>query len=149
MRRERSPLSLGTLFLLRHFSRRAFIVNANLALIQIRNSTMNSNNATAGEKRLDLELKSVEQIVLGTIFVCAVIANILVLMVMLTTRRRRRTTRMVFFICHLTIADLLVAFFSTLPMLIWKSKTTFFGGAFLCRLVPFLMVASTYISVYT
>lgn len=115
---------------------------------QIKHFTMN-DNTTMSNQQLDPQLKRVEQTVLATIFICAVIANILVLLVMLTTRRHRRTTRMAFFICHLTIADLLVAFFSVLPMLIWKSNTTFFGGEFLCRLVPFLMIASTYISVYT
>lgn len=110
-------------------------------------STSNSSDSNV-PVQLDEQLKLVEQIVLGTIFVSAVVANILVLLVMLTTRHRR-TTRMAFFILHLTIADLLVAFFSVLPMLIWKSTTTFFGGDLLCRLVPFLMLTSTYISVYT
>ncbi len=104
-----------------------------------------SNNSTI---RFDHQLKLVEQIVLATIFVSALIGNILVLIVVLTTRHRR-TTRMAFFILHLTIADLLVAFFSILPMLIWKSTSTFFGGDFLCRLIPFLMLTATYISVYT
>ena len=108
------------------------------------NMTMNNNSTI----RVDYQLKLVEQIVLATIFVAALIGNILVLIVVLTTRHRR-TTRMAFFILHLTIADLLVAFFSVLPMLIWKSTSTFFGGDFLCRLITFLMLTATYISVYT
>jgi hypothetical protein len=110
------------------------------------NSTYNNGSTVA--TLFDHKLKLVEQIVLGTIFISALIGNILVLIVMLTTTHRR-TTRMAFFILHLTIADLLVAFFSVLPMLIWKSTTTFFGGDFLCRLITFLMLTSTYISVYT
>lgn len=96
----------------------------------------------------DQQLRLVEQIVLATIFISALISNTLVLIVVLKTRQRR-TTRMAFFILYLTIADLLVAFFSVLPMLIWKTTPTFFGENFLCRSVTFLMLTSTYISVYT
>lgn len=107
-----------------------------------------TNNYSEIPIRFDQKLRLVEQIVLVTIFVCALIANTLVLVVVLTTRQRR-TTRMAFFIIHLTIADLLVAFFSVLPMLIWKSTSTFFGGDFICRCITFMMLTSTYISVYT
>lgn len=110
-------------------------------------NTNDSNNSLVSTL-FDHQLRLVEQFVLATIFISALIGNILVLIVMLTTRHRR-TTRMAFFILHLTIADLLVAFFSVLPMLIWKSTSTFFGGDFICRLITFLMLTSTYISVYT
>ncbi|CAF3988983.1 unnamed protein product [Rotaria sp. Silwood1] len=107
-----------------------------------------TSNSSLILARFDHQLRLVEQIVLATIFILALIGNILVLIVMLTTRHKR-TTRMAFFILHLTIADLLVAFFSVLPMFIWKSTSTFFGGDFVCRLMAFLMLTSTYISVYT
>jgi hypothetical protein len=107
-----------------------------------------SNNHSQIPIRFDQQLRLVEQIVLATIFISALIGNVLVLIVVLTTRHRR-TTRMAFFILHLTIADLLVAFFSVLPMFIWKSTSTFYGGDFLCRIITFLMLTSTYISVYT
>jgi hypothetical protein len=107
---------------------------------------MNNNSTTP--MLFDQQLRLVEQIVLATIFILALIGNVLVLIVMLRTRHRR-TTRMAFFILHLTIADLLVAFFSVLPMLIWKTTSNFYGGDFLCRLITFLMLTSTYISVYT
>lgn len=111
---------------------------------------MNTTNEThpASPIVLDHNLKFLEQTVLATIFICALIANTLVLMVMLR-RRHRRTTRMAFFILSLTIADLFVAFFSVLPMLIWKTTIIFFGGDLLCRLVSFFAVTSTYVSVYT
>lgn len=96
----------------------------------------------------DFDLKRLEQTVLATIFISALIANTLVLIVMLRTRNRR-TTRMAFFILNLTIADLFVAFFSVLPMLIWKTTIIFFGGDLLCRLVSFFSLTSTNISVYT
>ncbi|CAF0849002.1 unnamed protein product [Rotaria sordida] len=107
-----------------------------------------TSNSSLISARFDHQLRLVEQIVLATIFIAALIGNILVLIVMLA-KRHKRTTRMAFFILHLTIADLLVAFFSVLPMFIWKSTSTFFGGDFICRLVVFLMLTSTYISVYT
>jgi hypothetical protein len=98
--------------------------------------------------RFDHKLKLVEQIVLASIFISALIGNTLVLIIMFN-KRHRRITPMAFFIIHLTIADLLVAFFSVLPMFIWKSTITFFGGDFLCRIVAFLMLTVSYISVYT
>lgn len=110
-------------------------------------NTTSSNDSFVPE-RFDRQLRLVEQIVLATIFISALIGNTLVLIVMLATRHKR-TTRMAFFVLHLTIADLLVAFFSVLPMLIWKSTSSFFGGDFLCRLISFLMLTATYISVYT
>ncbi|CAF1443214.1 unnamed protein product [Rotaria sp. Silwood1] len=111
---------------------------------------MNSTNNTIPRvtRLFDYNLQLVEQIVLGSIFIVALIFNTLVLMIMLI-KRHRRMTRMAFFILNLTVADLLVAFFSVLPMLIWKTTITFFGGDFLCRIIAFLMLAVTYISVYT
>ncbi|CAF0983767.1 unnamed protein product [Adineta steineri] len=108
----------------------------------------NNNNSSHTPILFDQQLRLVEQIVLTTMFISALIGNILVLIVMLT-KRNRRTTRMAFFILHLTIADLLVAIFSVLPMFIWKTMPTFFDGDIICRLVTFLMLFSTYISVYT
>ncbi|CAF2599362.1 unnamed protein product [Rotaria sp. Silwood2] len=109
---------------------------------------LTDNTTSRVTSLFDYKLQLVEQIILGSIFIVALIFNTLVLMIMLI-KRHRRMTRMAFFILNLTIADLLVAFFSVLPMLIWKSTITFFGGDFLCRIVAFLMLAVTYISVYT
>lgn len=111
---------------------------------------MNTTNNTIPKVTIlfDYKLKLVEQIVLASIFIAALIGNTFVLIIMLV-KRHRHITRMAFFILHLTIADLLVAFFSVLPMLIWKSTITFFGGDFLCRIMAFLMLTVSYISVYT
>jgi len=106
------------------------------------------NTSSENPVRFDQQLRLVEQIVLATIFISALIGNILVLIVVLK-RRHRRTTRMAFFILHLTIADLLAAFLSVLPMFIWKSAPIYFGENFVCRSVSYLMLTSTYISVYT
>ena len=130
-----------------YFSRHLSSLVRTFYFYHIKMNTTNGNSSTE-LIRFDQQLRLVEQIVLGTIFILALIGNVLVLIVMLTTRHRR-TTRMAFFILHLTIADLLVAFFSVLPMLIWKSTSTFFDGDFLCRLITFLMLTATYISVYT
>lgn len=108
---------------------------------------MNSTNHTLSTL-FDYKLKLVEQIVLASIFISALIGNILVLIIVLN-KRHRRITRMAFYILYLTIADLLVAFFSVLPMFVWKSTITFFGGDSLCRIVAFLMLTVSYISVYT
>ena len=109
--------------------------------------TMNFTNQTLSNL-FDYKLKLVEQIVLASIFISALIGNILVLGIMLN-KRQRCMPRMAFYILHLTIADLLVAFFSVLPMFIWKSTITFVGGDVLCRIVAFLMLTVSYISVYT
>ena len=108
---------------------------------------MNSTNHTLSTL-FDYKLKLVEQIVLASIFISALIGNILVLIIVLN-KRHRRLTRMAFYIVYLTIADLLVAFFSVLPMFVWKSTITFSGGDLLCRIVAFLMLTVSYISVYT
>ncbi|UJR14025.1 hypothetical protein I4U23_001024 [Adineta vaga] len=110
------------------------------------NSTEQENSSV--KILFDQNLKLVEQIVLGSMFISALISNIIVLYFMLN-KKHRQITRMAFFILHLTIADLLVAFFSVLPMFIWKLTITFFGGDFLCRIVSFLMLTVSYISVYT
>ncbi|CAF0889696.1 unnamed protein product [Didymodactylos carnosus] len=98
--------------------------------------------------QFDPKLKFVEQVVLTTIFISALIGNIFVLTLILRNKHRR-FTRMPFFILNLTIADILVALFCVFPMLIWKSTTTFFGGDILCRVMAFIMLTVTYISVYT
>lgn len=106
------------------------------------------SNSSSTSSRFDHQLRRVEQIVLASMFVLAVISNALVLIVMLRMRSRR-TTRMVFFILHLTIADLLVAFCSVLPMLIWKTVPEAMDGPIVCRLISYLMLMATYVSVYT
>ena len=68
---------------------------------------MNYTNITnyTGTILFDHNLKLVEQIVLASIFILALISNTLVLIIMLK-KRHRHITRMAFFIVHLTIADL-------------------------------------------
>ncbi|CAF1402814.1 unnamed protein product, partial [Didymodactylos carnosus] len=105
-------------------------------------------NSTVLIPQFDPKLKFVEQVVLITIFISALVGNISVFLIVLRNKHRR-FTRMAFFILHLTIADILVALFSVFPMLIWKSSPTFFGGDILCKTVAFLMLTVTYLSVYT
>ncbi|CAB4065607.1 AVPR1A [Lepeophtheirus salmonis] len=58
-------------------------------------------------------------------------------------------TRMYFFILHLSIADVLTAFLTLLPELIWTyTSPNFYGGAFLCKAVKFGQMIGPYLSSY-
>ncbi len=58
----------------------------------------------------------------------------------------RKLTRMYFFLLHLSIADILVAFFSLLPDLImtWQG-IDFFGGRALCKVVRAIQMFGPYL----
>jgi hypothetical protein len=48
---------------------------------------------------------------------------------------------MYFFLLHLSLADILTAFFSLLPEILWTlTLPEFYGGSLLCRTMKFLQV---------
>lgn len=55
---------------------------------------------------------------------------------------------MYFFILHLSVADLIVAFFSVLPQLAWEITYRFHGGFLLCKLVKYGQTLGPYLSSY-
>ena len=64
--------------------------------------------------------------------------------------RRTKISRMYFFILHLSIADILTAFFTILPELIWTfTYPRFYGGNALCKILKFSTTVGPYLSSYT
>ena len=63
-------------------------------------------------------------------------------------KRRKNLSRMHFFILNLCIADLTMAFFNTLPQMIWDITYKFYAPDFVCRLVKLLQLVPVYLSSY-
>uniref|UniRef100_T1J5K6 G-protein coupled receptors family 1 profile domain-containing protein n=1 Tax=Strigamia maritima TaxID=126957 RepID=T1J5K6_STRMM len=96
----------------------------------------------------DENLASIEIAVQSIILVVAIISNSFVFAALCCQRRFRPTSRMYLFMLHLSVADLLVAFLSLLPQLIWDVTFRFQGSDILCRVVKYLQVMVLYLSTY-
>lgn len=94
----------------------------------------------------DERLAQAEIAVLGLLFVAASLGNFIFLLVL--WRRRRKLSRMYVFLLHLSIADLMVAFFQVLPLLFWKITDVFLGPDILCRTISYLQLLSMFVSTY-
>uniref|UniRef100_A0A4W5K421 Arginine vasopressin receptor 1A n=1 Tax=Hucho hucho TaxID=62062 RepID=A0A4W5K421_9TELE len=92
------------------------------------------------------EVAKIEITVLSITFVVAVIGNVSVLLAMFNTKKKK--SRMHLFIRHLSIADLVVAFFQVLPQLCWKVTFRFYGPDVLCRIVKHFQVMGMFASTY-
>ncbi|KAJ8401399.1 hypothetical protein AAFF_G00386300 [Aldrovandia affinis] len=113
--------------------------------------TRNAGNGSATRNDSDPfgrneEVAKIEITVLSVTFVVAVIGNLSVLLAMYNTKKK--TSRMHLFIKHLSLADLMVAFFQVLPQLCWKVTFRFYGPDFLCRIVKHLQVLGMFASTY-
>lgn len=80
------------------------------------------------------------------IFLLAVLGNAAVLFVL--KYRKLKTSKMSLFITHLSIADLMVAFFNILPQMAWDITLRFQGSNSLCKFIKFMQVAVIYSSTY-
>ncbi|XP_031714906.1 arg8-vasotocin receptor-like [Anarrhichthys ocellatus] len=92
------------------------------------------------------EVAKLEITVLSVAFVAAVAGNVSVLLAM--QRTRRKPSRVHLFMKHLSLADLVVAFFQVLPQLCWKITFRFYGPDSLCRIVKHLQVLGMFASTY-
>ncbi|XP_057179503.1 arginine vasopressin receptor 1Ab isoform X2 [Triplophysa rosa] len=92
------------------------------------------------------EVAKIEITVLSVTFLVAVIGNLSVLLAMRNTKKK--SSRMHLFIKHLSLADLVVAFFQVLPQLCWEITFRFYGPDFLCRIVKHLQVLGMFASTY-
>uniref|UniRef100_A0A0L8I8U1 G-protein coupled receptors family 1 profile domain-containing protein n=2 Tax=Octopus bimaculoides TaxID=37653 RepID=A0A0L8I8U1_OCTBM len=104
------------------------------------------NNTNSSHPIRDEKLVKIEIAVLGTCFSLAIINNLCVLLVLLW--RRKKIRRMQLFILHLSIADLIVAFFNILPQLIWDITFRFMAGDGMCRFIKYAQMFSLYLSTY-
>jgi arginine vasopressin receptor 1A len=58
-------------------------------------------------------------------------------------------SRMYYFILHLSLADLLTAFFTLLPEIVWSATwPDFYGGNAVCKIVKFGQMVGPYLSSY-
>ncbi|XP_028666330.1 arginine vasopressin receptor 1Aa [Erpetoichthys calabaricus] len=103
------------------------------------------NNKSDGFGRNE-EVAKIEIAVLSITFVVAVIGNLCVLLALYKTKKK--ISRMHLFIKHLSLADLVVAFFQVLPQLCWKVTFRFYGPDFLCRVVKHFQVLGMFASTY-
>ncbi|XP_059472909.1 oxytocin receptor-like [Neocloeon triangulifer] len=92
----------------------------------------------------DEQLARVEIATLAFIFAVTVVGNSLILAAILF--RRAKISRMYFYIMHLSIADLVTAFFNVLPQLAWELTYRFRGGNALCKAVKFGQILGPYLS---
>jgi len=107
-----------------------------------------SENETVIYSGRDEELAQVEIAVLSVILFVAVVGNGVMLFALRRQLQFRPMSRMYFFMLHLSIADLLVAFGNILPQLAWDITFRFQGNDLLCRGVKFLQVFVLYLSTY-
>ncbi|XP_072002584.1 vasopressin V1a receptor [Engystomops pustulosus] len=113
--------------------------------------TISPNTSTLSLNSSDLlsrdeELAKVEIAVLAIIFVAAVLGNCSVLLGLY--KSKKKMSRMHLFIKHLSLADLVVAFFQVLPQLCWEVTYRFYGPDYLCRIIKHLQVFGMFASAY-
>ena len=106
----------------------------------------NSSNNHSDPFGRNEEVAKLEITVLSVTFVVAVVGNLSVLLAMHNTKKKM--SRMHLFIKHLSLADLVVAFFQVLPQLCWEITFRFYGPDFLCRIVKHLQVLGMFASTY-
>nr|XP_020655125.1 vasopressin V1b receptor-like [Pogona vitticeps] len=108
----------------------------------------NSTNTSALPERQprDEQLAQVEIAVLGVIFMAASVGNFILILVL--WKRRMKLSQIYVFLLHLSLADLMVAFFQVLPQLFWKITDVFMGPDVLCRTISYLQLFSMFASTY-
>ncbi|XP_078511657.1 isotocin receptor-like [Lissotriton helveticus] len=115
-------------------------------LFQSRLLNFTNRSEPAGRSDRDEQLARVEIAVLGVIFLIAAAGNLILILVL--WRRRKKLSRMYVFMLHLSIADLVVAFFQVLPQLIWDITDVFIGPDVVCRAIKYLQLVGMFASTY-
>ncbi|KAG8577626.1 hypothetical protein GDO81_010242, partial [Engystomops pustulosus] len=107
-----------------------------------------SKNRTrnTGWSKRDEYLAYAEISVLGVIFIAATVGNFILILIL--WNKRKRLSRMYVFMLHLSLADLVVAFFQVLPQLIWDITDVFIGPDLLCRCIKYLQLVGMFASTY-
>ncbi|MBN3319007.1 AVT protein, partial [Atractosteus spatula] len=125
--------------------------NQSLGLSATDGSIAGAGNASSSSNASDPfgrneDVAKIEITVLSITFVVAVIGNLSVLLALYRTKKKM--SRMHLFIKHLSLADLVVAFFQVLPQLCWEITFRFSGPDSLCRIVKHLQVLGMFASTY-
>lgn len=83
----------------------------------------------------DQGLARLEIATLSALFVLIVLGNSAVMLALIASRIKMQ--RMYYFLLHLSISDLITAFFNVLPQLIWEITVSFYGENFLCKFIKY------------
>lgn len=99
-----------------------------------------ANNTTSNQEQTerDATLAKFEIAILSLIFILIVLGNGSVIIALVGARIKIQ--RMYYFLLHLSIADLLTAFFNVLPQLIWEITVQFHGNNWLCKFVKYIQL---------
>ena len=97
------------------------------------------------------EIDFVKVWVLSVIILLTIVGNAsVVLSILVRSCRHSKVTRMYFFILHLSIADILTAFFTLLPEFFWTfTFPKFYGGNLVCKAMKYCQTVGPYLSSYT
>lgn len=131
-----------------HHNRNLFIVTDKSRMDSIHQNSTNFTRASneTNHSIYSEELAKIEIIVQAVILYLAIFGNAAVLVVF--RWKLKRLSRMQWFIVHLCIADLFVAFFNILPQLIWDITRSFEGNNFLCKIMKYFQIVAMYASTY-
>lgn len=97
-----------------------------------------TNTTIQDQADRDATLAKFEIAILSLIFVLIVLGNGSVIIALVGARVKIQ--RMYYFLLHLSISDLLTAFFNVLPQLIWEVTVEFHGNQFLCKFVKYIQL---------
>ncbi|OCT87411.1 arg8-vasotocin receptor [Xenopus laevis] len=111
-----------------------------------REINMTNKSQFIGRPDRSEQLAYIEISVLGVIFMVASVGNLTLILVL--WNKRKKLSRMYVFMLHLSLADLVVAFFQVLPQMIWDITDVFFGPDQLCRLIRYLQLVGMFASTY-
>lgn len=115
---------------------------------------LNCTNQTCGNSSLEsnttmtaMSVDITKITVLSVIAILTIIGNVCVILAIFA--RQVKMTRMYYFILHLSLADLLTAFFTLIPEIAWTyTLPNFYGGNIVCKGVKFLQLVGPYLSSY-
>ncbi|XP_077386533.1 oxytocin receptor b [Festucalex cinctus] len=112
------------------------------------NGSHSANRTAAANNPLkrNEDVAKAEVAVLALVLLLALTGNLCVLRAIRAAKPRQ--SRMLYFMRHLSIADLVVAVFQVLPQLIWDITFRFYGPDVLCRLVKYAQVVGMFASTY-
>ncbi|XP_053320679.1 mesotocin receptor-like [Spea bombifrons] len=116
------------------------------SIFQDSKSNMSNKTNFISRSERDEQLAHIEISVLSVIFLAASVGNITLILVL--WQRRKKLSRMYVFMLHLSLADLVVAFFQVLPQLIWDITDVFIGPDPVCRIIKYLQLVGMFASTY-
>lgn len=146
------------------------LLNETLLTLNDENHNTTDSNSTLGPDQTNFyQLDSTKLYLLSVIILLTILGNFSVVVSILMRRWEKivhfyihhesmffnyifstKVTRMYFFILHLSIADILTAFFTLLPEFAWTlTFPQFYGGNAMCKIVKIFQSIGPYLSSYT